>query len=58
MTWDTQIPPIKYKGGMREVCAVRVGTGGMQEGLGREKEVNAVDWGYDMVCPATVSVTG
>jgi denticleless len=54
MTWDTC--PTATRGynvsGMRDVVATKIGLGDAVQGWEREREVNAVDWGYDMVSPA------
>ena len=51
MTWDTQLQSAKgYNvAGMRDVVATKIGLGDAAQGWEREREVNAVDWGYDMV---------
>lgn len=56
MTWDTKQVSMG-RGVVTEVTATRLGMGTSWEGLvsGRDREVNAVDWGYDMVsCDTSV----
>lgn len=53
MTWDTDSARAHGAGynvkEVSEVVATRVGLGPQSHGWEREREVNAVDWGYDMV---------
>jgi denticleless len=47
MAWDTASRPRSVRGSVNEVVATRLSLGESCDG--REREVNAVDWGYDMV---------
>lgn len=47
MTWDTASRARSVRGSVNEVVATRLNLGESCDG--REREVNAVDWGYDMV---------
>jgi len=52
MTWDTEANSAKGYNRERtttEVNAMKLGMGHTWDGTGKEREVNAVDWGYDMV---------
>ena len=51
MTWDTEARNVRgyNRSVMTEVQATKLGMGQSWDGTGKEREVNAVDWGYDMV---------
>lgn len=52
MTWDTEAKSAKGYNRQRtttEVNATKLGMDHTWDGTGKEREVNAVDWGYDMV---------
>jgi denticleless len=52
MTWDTasrEVQGYNRSPTMTVVNATKLGMGQTWDGTGKEREVNAVDWGYDMV---------